>query len=43
LPAVLGVSKDLGLLMNSLAVPRKAKQAVGGIVKLKHKQTGEFR
>lgn len=43
LPAVLGVSKDLGLIMNSLAVPRKAKQAVGGIVKLQHKETGEFR
>jgi UDP-sugar pyrophosphorylase len=43
LPIVLGVSKDSNLIMNSLAVPRKAKQAVGGIVKLQHKETGEFR
>lgn len=43
LPLVLGVSTKLGLVMNSLAVPRKAKQAVGGIVKLKNKKTGEFR
>jgi UDP-sugar pyrophosphorylase len=43
LPLVLGVSKELGLIMNSLTVPRKAKQAVGGIVKLKHKETGEIR
>jgi UDP-sugar pyrophosphorylase len=43
LPLMLGVSKKLGLIMNSLAVPRKAKQAVGGIVKLKNKRTGDFR
>lgn len=34
LPLALGVSKELGLIMNSIAVPRKAKQAIGGIVKL---------
>jgi hypothetical protein len=34
---MLGVSKELGLLMNSLAVPRKAKQAIGGIAKLTRK------
>ena len=34
LPLMLGVSKELGLVMNSLAVPRKAKQAIGGIAKL---------
>jgi hypothetical protein len=33
----------LGLIMNSLTVPRKAKQAVGGIVKLQNQTTGEFR
>lgn len=43
LPVMLGVSAKLSLIMNSLTVPRKAKQAVGGIVKLKNKQTGEFR
>jgi len=37
LPLMLGVSKELGLIMNSLAVPRKAKQAIGGISKLKKK------
>ena len=34
LPLVLGVSKKYDLVMNSLAVPRKAKQAIGGISKL---------
>lgn len=34
---MLGVSKELGLIMNSLAVPRKAKQAIGGIAKLQRK------
>lgn len=34
LPLALGVSKDMGLIMNSIAVPRKAKQAIGGITKL---------
>ena len=43
LPLMLGVSKDLGLIMNSLAVPRKAKQAVGGITKLTHTKSGETR
>jgi UDP-sugar pyrophosphorylase len=43
LPLMLGVSKKLGLLMNSLAVPRKAKQAIGGIAKLTKEETGETR
>lgn len=30
----LGVSSRLGLIMNSIACPRKAKQAIGGITKL---------
>ena len=34
LPLALGVSDELGLAMNSIAVPRKAKQAIGGIAKL---------
>lgn len=34
---MLGVSKEMDLIMNSLAVPRKAKQAIGGITKLKKK------
>jgi UDP-sugar pyrophosphorylase len=34
LPLSLGVSKKMGLIMNSMAVPRKAKQAIGGIAKL---------
>ena len=34
LPLALGVSRKLGLIMNSMAVPRKAKQAIGGIAKL---------
>jgi len=42
LPLSLGVSKRLGLVMNSLATPRKAKQAVGGITKLE-KESGEQR
>uniref|UniRef100_A0A7S2ERR0 UTP-monosaccharide-1-phosphate uridylyltransferase n=1 Tax=Trieres chinensis TaxID=1514140 RepID=A0A7S2ERR0_TRICV len=36
LPLMLGVSKKYDLIMNSMAVPRKAKQAVGGIVKLEN-------
>jgi UDP-sugar pyrophosphorylase len=36
LAATLGVSVELDLDVNSLAVPRKAKQAVGAITKLKH-------
>ena len=34
LPLALGVSDELGLAMNSIAVPRRAKQAIGGIAKL---------
>lgn len=34
LPLMLGVSKKKDLIMNSLCVPRKAKQAIGAIVKL---------
>jgi UDP-sugar pyrophosphorylase len=37
LPAMIGVSISLSLHVNSLAVPRFAKQAVGGIAKLIHK------
>ncbi|CAM9480370.1 unnamed protein product, partial [Phaeothamnion confervicola] len=36
LAAALGVSKKLGLEVNSMAIPRKAKQAIGGITKLTH-------
>jgi len=36
LPAMLGVSKELSLDVNSLAVPRSAKQAIGAITKLVH-------
>lgn len=36
LAPVLGVSKSMDLEVNSMAVPRKARQAVGGIAKLKH-------
>jgi UDP-sugar pyrophosphorylase len=43
LPLMLGVSTKFGLIMNSLAVPRKAKQAIGGIAKLKNHETGEER
>ena len=42
LPLMLGVSVKLGnLIMNSLAVPRKAKQAIGGIARLVNQKTGE--
>jgi UDP-sugar pyrophosphorylase len=41
LPLMLGVSTKLDLIMNSLAVPRKAKQAIGGIAKLTNKKSGE--
>ena len=37
LPLMLGVSKELNLVMNSMCVPRKAKQAIGGIAKLSRK------
>lgn len=43
LPLALGVSKTRNLIMNSIAVPRKGKQAVGGIAKLKKASTGEER
>ncbi|GKY94867.1 hypothetical protein MPSEU_000451600 [Mayamaea pseudoterrestris] len=45
LPLMLGVSTDVEpcLVMNSLAVPRKAKQAIGGIAQLTHKETGKLR
>ena len=43
LAASLGVSKSLGLVMNSLAIPRKAKQAVGAVCKLDNKETKEVR
>jgi len=36
LPAMLGVSQSRELQVNSLAVPRVAKQAVGAITKLQH-------
>lgn len=36
LPAMLGVSKKLNLEVNSLAIPRVAKQAIGAITKLVH-------
>lgn len=36
LPAMLGVSLDLGLDVNSLAIPRVAKQAIGAITRLVH-------
>ena len=43
LPVMLGVSSQLNLIMNSLAVPRKAKQAIGAVTKLKNSKTGELR
>jgi UDP-sugar pyrophosphorylase len=43
LPLMLGVSKKLDLIMNSLAVPRKAKQAIGGIAKLENIETKEVK
>ena len=42
LPAMLGVSIEKDFEVNSLAVPRKAKQAVGAITKLKHKNGSEL-
>jgi UDP-sugar pyrophosphorylase len=41
LPLALGVSKRRDLIMNSIAVPRKAKQAIGGIAKLVNKDGQE--
>jgi UDP-sugar pyrophosphorylase len=43
LPLVLGVSKEKNLIMNSLAIPRKAKQEVGAIAKLTNEKSGETR
>lgn len=43
LPLMLGVSENRGFIMNSLCVPRKAKQAIGGLAKLKNASTGEER
>lgn len=43
LPLMLGVSEKLGFIMNSLAIPRKAKQAIGGIAKLKNAKSGAQR
>jgi UDP-sugar pyrophosphorylase len=43
LPLALGVSKENDLIMNSLAIPRKAKQAIGAIAMLTHEETGETR
>jgi len=43
LPLKLGVSLSLDLAMNSLAIPRKAKEAVGAITKLTNKVTGAER
>lgn len=40
---MLGVSETHGFIMNSLAVPRKAKQAVGGITKLVNTESGAER
>eukprot|EP01018_Ginkgo_biloba_P019980 Gb_41797 [translate_table: standard] len=37
IPAALGVSASKDLHLNSLAVPRKAKEAIGGIAELTHK------
>jgi UDP-sugar pyrophosphorylase len=42
LPLALGLTTKLNLVMNSLAVPRKAKQAIGGIVQLT-KENGDQR
>ncbi|KAL3138028.1 hypothetical protein ABBQ38_005262 [Trebouxia sp. C0009 RCD-2024] len=36
LPAALGVSSKYDFDVNSLAVPRKAKEAIGGIARLRH-------
>jgi len=43
LPLALGVSVEKDLIMNSMAIPRKAKQAVGAIAKLTNVKTGETR
>jgi hypothetical protein len=43
LPLMLGVSTKMNLIMNSLCVPRKAKQAIGGIARLVNDSTGEVK
>lgn len=43
LPLTLGVSTKFNLIMNSLTIPRKAKQAVGAITKLTNAATKEER
>lgn len=43
LALALGVSVEHDLIMNTLTVPRKAKQAVGAITKLTNTETGEVR
>lgn len=43
LPLALGVSTKYDLIMNSLTIPRKAKQAVGAITKLTNATTKEVR
>lgn len=43
LPLALGVSTKYDLIMNSLTIPRKAKQAVGAITKLTNSTTNEER
>jgi UDP-sugar pyrophosphorylase len=43
LPLMLGVSSKSNLIMNSLTVPRQAKQAIGAIVMLTNAATGELR
>ena len=41
LALALGVSRERDLVMNSIAVPRKGKQAVGGIARLTNSDGGE--
>jgi UDP-sugar pyrophosphorylase len=43
LPAMLGVSETNRFIMNSLAVPRRAGQAIGGIATLTHAETQQKR
>lgn len=40
-PAFLGVSKKQDLEMNSLTVPRKQGEAVGGVMKLSNRSSGK--
>lgn len=39
-PSVLGVSKKYDLEMNSITVPRKPGEAIGGIMNLENKDKG---